>query len=78
MKITLEDGKYHISPLGNHDPGPKDRISIAKPEGEVKITDPMAAYYLAAAGGTWAKSSNLVSMFFYTFFNYAHHYIWHT
>ena len=61
MKITLEEGEYRISPLLERDVG--NEIPIAF-KGEVKLTDPMAAYYVAAAGGTWTKSSDVVSRFF--------------
>jgi hypothetical protein len=61
VKITREKGKYHISPLLK--PDLANEMSIAKPEGEVKLTDRMATYYLAAAGGTWTRDDS-VSRFF--------------
>ena len=59
MKITRTRGKYRVSSLSSNN---LHEMSIAKPEGEVKLTDPMGAYYLAAAGGTWTKSDDLVSI----------------
>jgi hypothetical protein len=61
MKITLEGGNYLISSLSGDN---LNHIPIAKPGKELRLTDPMAAYYVAAAGGTWTKSSDLVSRFF--------------
>lgn len=61
VKITRENKKYHISPLSRDEL--VNEMSIAKPEGQVKLTDHMAGYYLAAAGGTWTRSDS-VSKFF--------------
>ena len=62
MKITLEKGNYHISRLENHDL--VHEVSIQKPEENAMLLEKIAAYYLAAAGGTWTKLSDLVSRFF--------------
>ena len=63
--IRNEKGKYHIKPLSSHEL--ENEMSIAKPKGQVKLTDRMAAYFLAAAGGTWTRS-DLVSRFFIPLF----------
>ncbi|KAF8661945.1 hypothetical protein AX14_007152 [Amanita brunnescens Koide BX004] len=52
--IRNEKGKYHIKPLSSHEL--ENEMSIAKPKGQVKLTDRMVAYFLAAAGGTWTRS----------------------